>query len=212
MGPKASASQRKLRRETSVWSELDSFTSPISHLSNPYFTLSSYWQQLPRFRWVARHTHAGKQNVPHILVLNPSMPTDTRVDHLSCFCTSLRTHKQHRGAGTEVGPTGAWPIIAFHTAAPKRGISHKQQLRTPLKRDRSRAASLPQPSIMHTAKRVLRQTHPQHQLPLGGCYLLQEVAEQIHTPPFSLPSTEIRDTCKNRTSQPASMCDTCQVR
>lgn len=36
-----------------------------------------------------------------------------------------------------------------------------------------------------TARRVFEPTHPQHQLPLGSFYLLQEVAVQFtHTPPI----------------------------
>lgn len=53
---------------------------------HPLFSLSSYWQQLPRFSRVLSTARAGKPKLPHILVLNPTMPTDTSVDHLPCSC------------------------------------------------------------------------------------------------------------------------------
>lgn len=114
------------------------------------------------------------------------MPTDTSADHLPCSC-NVPEDPQPTMWGRKWGRRdhGLTQHSFLYGRTKGKDLT---QAAAPLKCSRSRAASLLQPRIRDMLKGVFGQTHSRHQLPLGGFYLLQGVAVQIHTHPPLWPS------------------------
>lgn len=160
MGPKASASQRKLRRENSVCKVTKTHSLQQSYPHHPLCSLFSYWQQISRFGRVLIATRVGKLNGPHILVLNPTVPTVTSVDS-SCSHTSPGTHNQHHGAGNKARNPQPDPAQLLYCCPGRRDFTQAATLCIPKKWQK-------QSNIRNTAKWSFGQTCPQDQLPPGG--------------------------------------------
>lgn len=158
MGPKASASQRKLGRENSVCKVTKTHSLQQSHPYHPLFSLFSYWKQMSRFGRVLIATRTQCATYPGI------EPHCAHSQECGLFLFShLPKNPQPTPWGRKQGQT-------------THGLTqHRFLYCCPEERDFTQAATLcipkkwqKQSNIRNTTKGAFGQTRAQHQLPAGG--------------------------------------------